>query len=146
MVTRMLPGAYVSLNDLSQVPEGQSALTVGYVLKANRGPVNELSYCTSPTDFLKKYTFSGKPSITDDNTFFSILKVLSKTNALYVSRAARNPLYGGLVVKAPVLLTEDSYYVAITKAVQKETKTEGDKKLLFLLTSWFLVMLLVKLV
>ena len=136
MVTRVLPGAYVSLNDLSQVPEGQSALTVGYVLKANRGPVNELSYCTSPTDFLKKYTFSGKPSITDDNTFFSILKVLSKTNAVYVSRAARNPLYGGLAIKAPVLLAggstedpkDDSYNVTVTKAVKKETRIDEGQE------------------
>ena len=100
MAQRILPGAYVSLNDLSQLPEGQTALTVGYVVTANRGPVNELSLVTSPTDFLTKYTFSGKPGVSDDKTFWSILKVLSKTNAMYVSRAANNPLYGGVVLEA----------------------------------------------
>lgn len=100
MAQRILPGAYVSLNDLSQLPEGQTALTVGYVVQANRGPVNQLQLVTSPTDFLTRYTFSGKPGIGDDKTFWSILKVLSRTNVMYVSRAANNPLYGGIVLKA----------------------------------------------
>lgn len=99
MAQRILPGAYVSLNDLSQLPEGQTALTVGYVVKANRGPVNQLQLVISPTDFLTKYTFSGKPNLTDDKTFWSILKVLPRTNSMYVCRAANNPLYGGLILK-----------------------------------------------
>lgn len=116
MAQRILPGAYVSLNDMSQLPEGQLALTVGYVLKANRGPVNELQLVTSPTDFLTKYTFSGKPGIEDDKTFWSILKVLNKTNMMYVSRAANNPLYGGVVLKA-------SAEVGTVTSVDKETRT-----------------------
>lgn len=98
-MTRVLPGVYVSLNDLSQVPEGAQTLNVGYVLKANRGKVNEWSLCTNPTDFLTKYTFSGKPSQTDDPTFHSIIKTMAQTNAMYVVRAAKNPLYGGALVK-----------------------------------------------
>lgn len=98
-MTRVLPGVYVSLNDLSQVPEGAQTLNVGYVLKANRGPVNEWSLVTSPTDFLTKYTFSGAPKVTDDPTFHSIIKVMAQTNAMYVVRAANNPLYGGAIVK-----------------------------------------------
>ena len=39
MATRVLPGAYVSLNDLSQFPEGETSLIVGYVLKSKRGKV-----------------------------------------------------------------------------------------------------------
>ena len=100
MAQRILPGAYVTLNDMSQLPEGQLALTVGYVVQANRGPVNELQLVTSPTDFLTKYTFSGKPGIQDDKTFWSILNVLPRTNVMYVSRAANNPLYGSIVLKA----------------------------------------------
>jgi hypothetical protein len=84
---------------LSSLPEGATSLTVGYVLKANRGPIGECQVVTSPSDFLTKYTFSGKPSPTDDYTYFSILKCLSHTNTLYVSRAASNALYGGLVIK-----------------------------------------------
>ena len=99
MAQRVLPGAYVSLNDLSQLPEGATALTVGYVLKADRGPVNELKMVTSPADFLAKYTFGGKPAITSDPTFWSILKVLARTNVMYISRAANNPLYGGIILK-----------------------------------------------
>lgn len=99
MATRNLPGVYISLNDMSQFPEGATSLNVGYVLQANRGPVNEFSLVTSPTDFLTKYTFSGAPKVTDDPTFHSILKVLAQTNSMYVVRAANNPLYGGAVVK-----------------------------------------------
>lgn len=98
-MTRVLPGVYVSLNDLSQIPEGAQTLNVGYVVKANRGPVNEFSLVTSPTDFLTKYTFTGSVSQTDDPTFHSILKVLAQTNSMYIVRAAVDPLYGGVVIK-----------------------------------------------
>ena len=98
-MTRLLPGVYVSLNDLSQIPEGAQSLNVGYVLKANRGPVNEWNLVTSPSDFLTKYTFSGTVKQTDDPTFHSILKVLAQTNSMYIVRAANNPLYGGVIVK-----------------------------------------------
>ena len=102
MATRVLPGAYVTLNDLSQFPEGAASLTVGFVLKCNRGDVDKAMKVTSPTDFLTKYTFSGAPSKTDDPTFYSILRVLAQTNAVYVVRAANNPLYGGAVLGASV--------------------------------------------
>ena len=39
-MTRKLPGVYVSLNDLSTLPEGENNLTVGCVLKANRKTTN----------------------------------------------------------------------------------------------------------
>ena len=98
-MTRVLPGAYVSLNDMSQLPEGAQTLKVGYVVKANRGKVNQWGLVTNPTDFLTKYTFSGAPKSTDDPTFHSILKVLAQTNSMYIVRAANNPLYGGVIVK-----------------------------------------------
>ena len=100
MATRVLPGAYVTLNDLSYFPEGETSLTVGYVLKANKGKVNEAVLVTNPTDLVTKYTFTGTPSLNDDPTFWSILKVLARTNQVYVVRAASNPLYGGALVKA----------------------------------------------
>ena len=99
MATRLLPGVYGSLNDLSQIPEGASSLNVGYVVKSDRGPLNEWNLVTNPTDFLTKYTFSGQPKQTDDPTIHSILKVLTKTNSVYVVRAANNPLYGGVIIK-----------------------------------------------
>lgn len=115
-MTRVLPGVYVSLNDLSQIPEGAQTLNVGYVVKANRGPVNEFSLVTSPTDFLTKYTFTGSVSQTDDPTFHSILKVLAQTNSMYIVRAANNPLYGGVIVK------KAKDYGKVT-AVNKEEET-----------------------
>ena len=115
-MTRVLPGVYVSLNDLSQIPEGAQTLNVGYVLKADRGPVNEFNLVTSPTDFLTKYTFTGSVKQTDDPTFHSILKVMAQTNAMYIVRAANNPLYGGVVIK------KAKDYGKVTK-VDKEAET-----------------------
>lgn len=123
MATRVLPGVYVYLNDLTQLPEGASSLNVGYVVKAERGKVNDWSLVTNPTDFLTKYTFSGQPSEKDDPTFHSILKVLAQTNSMYVVRAANNPLYGGVIVK------KSKDYGRVV-AVDKEAETieiEGDE-------------------
>lgn len=97
-MTRLLPGVHAYLYDLSTLPEGQRSLVVGYVLDAKRGPKGA-NLVVSPTDFLTQYTFSGKPSPTDDPTYHSILKVLTKTNQVYVSRASRNALFGGSVIK-----------------------------------------------
>ena len=116
MATRVLPGAYVTLNDLSQFPEGQTSLIVGFVLKCNRGKVGEPFLVTSPTDFLAKTTLTGQPAINDDPTFWSVLKVLARTNQVYIARAANNPLYGGAVVKKSVA-------VGTLTAVVKSTKT-----------------------
>ena len=115
-MTRVLQGVYVSLNDLSQIPEGAQTLNVGYVVKADRGPVNEFSLVTSPTDFLTKYTFTGTVKPTDDPTFHSILKVLAQTNSMYIVRAANNPLYGGAIVK------KAKNFGAVTK-IDKEAET-----------------------
>ena len=115
-MTRLLPGVYVSLNDLSQIPEGAQSLNVGYVVKADRGPVNEFSLVTSPTDLLTKYTFTGSVKPTDDPTFHSILKVMAQTNSMYIVRAANNPLYGGAVIK------KAKDFGAVTK-VDKDAET-----------------------
>ena len=123
MATRVLPGVYVYLNDLTQLPEGASSLNVGYVVKAERGKVNDWNLVTNPTDFLTKYTFSGQPSEKDDPTFHSILKVLAQTNSMYIVRAANNPLYGGVIIK------KSKDYGKVV-AVDKEAETitiEGDE-------------------
>ena len=122
MATRVLPGAYVTLNDLSQFPEGATSLTVGYVLKCNRGEVGKPMLVTSPTDFLAKTTLTGVPSISDDPTFWSILKVLAYTNKVYVVRAANNPLYGGAVLGATV----DYGHVVAASAANKTITISGN--------------------
>lgn len=103
-MTRVLPGVYGSIFDNSQLPEGQGVLTVGYALACKKGTVGEPFLVVSPTDFLEKTTFSGKPPINGDPTYTTILKVLQQTNQVYISRVATNPLYGGLVVKRDFLL------------------------------------------
>lgn len=118
MATRQLPGAYVSLQDNSQLIEGQTSLTVGYVVKANRGPIGRVELVTSPTDFLTKYTFDGTPKLSDDPTFWSVLKVLAKTNMVYISRAAKDPLYGGATFKKAT-----SASIGTLTSITKATKT-----------------------
>ena len=123
MATRLLPGVYDSLNDVSQLPEGATSLNVGYVVKSDRGKVNEWDLVTSPSDFLTKYTFSGQPKQTDDPTFHSILKVLAQTNTVYIVRAANNPLYGGALIK-------QAKEYGVVKEVSKEDETitiEGNE-------------------
>ena len=116
MATRVLPGAYVTLNDLSQFPEGPTSLIVGYVLKCNRGDTEKPFLVTSPADFLAKTTLTGVPSISDDPTYWSILKVLARTNQVYIVRAANTPLYGGATLKK-------AKTVGTLTAVVKNTKT-----------------------
>ena len=117
MATRVLPGAYVTLSDLSQFPEGQQSLIVGYVLKCNRGDIDKPFLVTSPSDFLAKTTLTGVPSISDDPTFWSVLKVLARTNQVYIARAANSPLYGGAVIKKPVTVGSITKAVANTKTL-----------------------------
>lgn len=129
-MTRVLPGVYISLNDYSTIPEGQNNLSVGYVLKANRGPIGQCELVTSPTEFLTKYTFSGSPSTKDDPTFWSILQVLRQTNQVYVVRVAKDAKFGGLVVKkekaisGKVIKTIKATY---TKEEDITTYTDGGK-------------------
>ena len=123
MATRLLPGVYDSLNDVSQLPEGATSLNVGYVVKSDRGALNEWRLVTSPSDFLTKYTFSGQPKQTDDPTFHSVLKVLAQTNSVYIVRAANNPLYGGAIIK-------QAKEYGVVKEVSKENETitiEGNE-------------------
>ena len=124
MATRLLPGVYGALNDVSQLPEGATSLNVGYVLKSERGAVNEWRLATSPSDFLTKYTFSGQPKQTDDPTFHSILKVLAQTNAVYVVRAANNPLYGGAIIKQA---KEYGKVLEVSKEEETITIEEGNE-------------------
>ena len=114
-MVRMLPGVYISLYDLSTLPEGETNLTVGCVLKANRGPVGAATLVTSPVDFLNKFTLSGAPAPSDDTAFHTILKILKQTNMMYVSRAQNGALYGGLIVKR-------EHEVGGIKALDKENQ------------------------
>lgn len=131
MATRVLPGAYVTLNDLSQFPEGPSSLTVGYVLKCNRGDVNQAMLVTSPSDFLTKTTLTGTPALNDDTTFWSILKVLARTNQVYIVRAAKDPLYGGAVIQKASTVGSVTGAVANTKTltVTGEIAPAADAKI-----------------
>lgn len=105
-MARELPNVYTELNDLSALIEADDSLTIGITLQANRGPIGEACNVTDSSDFLTKYTFSGKPGAKQDSTYFDILELLKVTNNIWVSRAANNPLYGGLVVKKVKALGE----------------------------------------
>lgn len=124
-MARLLPGVYDSLQDLSNLPEGQTSLTIGAVLKADKGPVNEATLITSPSDLLSTYVFGGVPSIKADPTIWSLLKILAKTNQVYVSRAANNPLYGGIVFKR----TRELGYLVSTNAEDKSVVVQGEANL-----------------
>lgn len=132
-MARLLPGVYSAINDLSQMPEGAQSLNVGYVVKANRGPVGEFNQVVSPTDFLTKYTFTGKPGLNDDPTMQSIIKVMAQTNSVYVVRAANNPLYGGAIVKkaqkygSVMAVDQENETFLLKVSKKKEDKEEAPK-------------------
>jgi hypothetical protein len=98
-MTRQLPGAYSLLRDSSALPEGPANLAVGIQIKANKGPVGEVTLITGPQDLLTTYTFKNTVGTKDDYSFHTALSILKRTNQLYVNRVAKNALYGGAVVK-----------------------------------------------
>lgn len=99
MAKRDLPNVYITVNDQSAIVEGDESLTVGITLRANRGPMNEAYNIQDSSDFLTRYTFTGKPGTKQDTTYFDIIELLKVSDNIYVSRAANNPLYGGLLFK-----------------------------------------------
>ena len=102
MANRDLPNVYTTLNDMSAIVEGDESLITGITLRANRGPIGVASLVQDSSDFLTKYTFSGKPGVKQDSTYFDIIELLKASRNVYVSRAALNPLFGGLIVKKEV--------------------------------------------
>ena len=62
-VNRDLPNVYTTLNDMSALIEGEDSLIVGVTLRSNRGPMNVASNITDSSDFLTRYTFTGKPGV-----------------------------------------------------------------------------------
>lgn len=125
MANRDLPNVYTTLNDMSALIEGDESLICGITLRANRGPVGEAYNVQNSSDFLTKYTFSGKPGVTQDSTHFDILELLKASRNIYVSRAANNPLYGGLIVKKEVEVGNFKGVVG-TKDNYKTILVDGD--------------------
>ena len=122
MASRNLPNVYVTLNDMSALIEGGDGLAVGVTLRADRGPVGQALRVTDSDDFLSRYTFTGKPTPKQDNTFFDVIELLKASNNVYVSRSANNPLYGGLVVKRE---KEISAFNGVAEFNQKRIIVDG---------------------
>lgn len=124
-VNRDLPNVYTTLNDMSALIEGEDSLIVGVTLRSNRGPMNVASNITDSSDFLTRYTFTGKPGVKQDSTYFDIIELLKASRNIYVSRAANNPLYGGLIVKKEV---EAGAFIGVTGTPDnyKRVMAKGD--------------------
>lgn len=123
MTSRDLPNVYTTLNDMSALIEGNDSLTVGITLKANRGPVGQALQVTDSSDFLTRYTFTGKPSVKQDSGYFDVIELLKVSNNVYVSRAANNPLYGGLIVKKEI---EVGAFTYVADYNEKRIIVDGD--------------------
>jgi hypothetical protein len=117
-MARLLPGVYLSIENISSLPEGTQSLPVGIVLKSNKGTIGAATLQTSIQDLLTNYTFLGTVLPTDDKSFHTAVSILSQTNELYVSRAAKNALYGGLILKKEDLIEGSIQSVtALTKTI-----------------------------
>ena len=72
------------------------------VVEAERGPIDEPVLVTSSTQFMDLFTLEGKTKFGTDNSVYSALAFLSKSNKLWVIRAVGNTtLYGGVAFKTP---------------------------------------------
>jgi len=70
------------------------------VIEAERGPTDEPVLVTNTTQFMNIFTTSGKTKYGTDNSVYSALAFLSKSNRLWVIRAASSSaLFGGVVAK-----------------------------------------------
>lgn len=98
-MARILPGVYSNVQDISSLPESASSLAVGIVVQTNKGTIGAATLQSNAQDFLSSYLFSGVPSPSDDKSVFTALNILKESNQLYVVRAAKNALFGGVVVK-----------------------------------------------
>ena len=126
MANRDLPNVYSTLNDMSALIEGDESLICGITLRANRGPVGEAYNVQDSSDFLTKYTFSGKPGVKQDSTYFDIIELLKASRNIYVSRAANNPLYGGLIVKKEVEIGDFKGVTGSGEGNYKTVLAKGD--------------------
>jgi len=120
-MVRLLPGVRTSINDLSSLPEGYRSLTVGLVLQSKRGKIGEATLNTNTNDYLKTCTYTGKPHPKDDKSILVGTEILKECNQLYTVRAAKNALYGGLVIKKEDILGD---VTAMTTG--KVIKVTGD--------------------
>ncbi|MHA2202609.1 MAG: hypothetical protein ACW991_02860, partial [Candidatus Hodarchaeales archaeon] len=95
----------------------------GIVIPAKKGPVGERILVTSDSQLLKFFTLDEKIEVGYDNSYFSALAYLEKSNKLWVSRADKNSLYGGVVIKS-FSSTTDNY--ALTSGLSDPTSFVFD--------------------
>jgi hypothetical protein len=97
------PNVQIQEIDLSTRVPSFPGVAAGIVIPALKGPVNERVLCTSETQFLRSFTPDERIDVGMDNSYFSALAYLQKSNKLWVVRAAPDDaLYGGVVVKTGV--------------------------------------------
>lgn len=72
---------------------------VGAIIKANKGKVGVPTLMTTIEEFLFNYTERSRITVDDDVALYGILATLRSSNKVYVTRAAVNPLYGGVYLK-----------------------------------------------
>lgn len=96
-----MPAPNVTIREIAIASGAVSSPGVyaGLVVPAKKGPVNVPQLCINDITFLKKFTPNEKVEVGMDTSHFSALAVLVKTEKLWVTRAANNPLFGGLVVR-----------------------------------------------
>jgi hypothetical protein len=83
--------------DLSTRVPGFAGVYAGIVLQAPKGPIGKPYLVTNDAQLLRVFTPNETIEVGFDTAFFSALSFLEKGNKLWVSRAAKQPLYAGLV-------------------------------------------------
>jgi len=96
------PKLKVTEIDKSLRVPSQIGSTGAIVVEAEKGPTDQPMLITSTTQFMDIFSLDGKTKFGTDNSVYSALSFLSRSNKLWVIRAVSDStLYGGAVFKDP---------------------------------------------
>jgi hypothetical protein len=84
--------------DASTRVPGFPGVAAGIVIPALKGKTEEIQLVTSDIDFLNKYTPNGRIEVGYDNSYYSALAYLQKSDKLYVTRAHNGSIFGGAFI------------------------------------------------
>ena len=80
------PKVYIKEVDQTQIIPSQPGAAGGIVIPAKRGPVDTPVLVDSQSQFLSRFSATGKVEVGDDTSYFSALTFLSYSDKLYVVR------------------------------------------------------------
>ena len=115
-----MPAPYVRVvvEDQSTRVAPATGVYAGIVIDAKKGPVNEPVLITSQSELLTYFTPNSTIEVGWDLAYLSAYFFLRDSNRLWAVRAAKNPLFGGVVLKTA---TSENSNIAVTAGMADPT-------------------------